>query len=41
MQWDSTPFMPRYKHEPDAKGCRVTGQLEVKKVTGEWLETTS
>ncbi|KAJ7027420.1 endoplasmic reticulum-golgi intermediate compartment-domain-containing protein [Mycena alexandri] len=34
LQWDSTPYMPRYKHEPDAKGCRVSGQLDVKKVTG-------
>ncbi|KAJ7278215.1 DUF1692-domain-containing protein [Mycena rebaudengoi] len=40
MQWDSTPFMPRYKHEPDAKGCRVTGQLEVKKVTANLHITT-
>ncbi|KAJ7019521.1 hypothetical protein C8F04DRAFT_1321713, partial [Mycena alexandri] len=32
LQWDLTPYMPRYKHEPDTKGCRVSGQL-VKKVT--------
>ncbi|KAJ7623932.1 DUF1692-domain-containing protein [Mycena polygramma] len=40
LQWDSTPFMPRYKHEPDAKGCRVSGQIEVKKVTANLHITT-
>ncbi|KAJ6468674.1 endoplasmic reticulum vesicle transporter-domain-containing protein [Mycena vitilis] len=40
LQWDATPFMPRYKHEPDAKGCRVSGQIEVKKVTANLHITT-
>ncbi|KAJ7503264.1 DUF1692-domain-containing protein [Mycena galericulata] len=40
LQWTSTPYMPRYKHEPDAKGCRVSGQLEVKKVTANLHITT-
>ncbi|KAJ7644363.1 endoplasmic reticulum vesicle transporter-domain-containing protein [Roridomyces roridus] len=40
LQWDSTPYMPRYKHEPDARGCRVSGQLEVKKVTANLHITT-
>ncbi|KAF7317349.1 hypothetical protein HMN09_00470900 [Mycena chlorophos] len=40
MQWDSTPFMPSYKHEPDGKACRVSGQLEVKKVTANLHITT-
>ncbi|KAJ7734884.1 DUF1692-domain-containing protein [Mycena metata] len=40
LQWDSTPYMPRYKHEPDAKGCRVSGQLDVKKVTANLHITT-
>ncbi|KAJ6611161.1 endoplasmic reticulum vesicle transporter-domain-containing protein [Mycena sp. CBHHK59/15] len=40
FQWDSTPYMPRYKHEPDARGCRVSGQLEVKKVTANLHITT-
>jgi hypothetical protein len=39
FQWtDPVPYMPRYKHEPDAKGCRVSGQVEVKKVTGRQLK---
>ncbi|KAJ7017489.1 endoplasmic reticulum-golgi intermediate compartment-domain-containing protein, partial [Mycena alexandri] len=41
LQWDSTPYMPRYKHEPDAKGCRVSGQLDVKKVTAANLHITT
>lgn len=40
LQWDSTPYMPRYKHQPDARGCRVSGQLEVKKVTANLHITT-
>ncbi|KAJ7112848.1 DUF1692-domain-containing protein, partial [Mycena crocata] len=40
LQWDSTPYMPRYKHEPDARGCRVSGQLTVKKVTANLHITT-
>ncbi|KAJ7189818.1 endoplasmic reticulum vesicle transporter-domain-containing protein [Mycena pura] len=40
MQWDSTPYMPRYKHEPSATACRVSGQLEVKKVTANLHITT-
>ncbi|KAJ6578125.1 endoplasmic reticulum vesicle transporter-domain-containing protein [Mycena capillaripes] len=40
LQWDSTPYMPRYQHEPDAKGCRVSGQVEVKKVTANLHITT-
>ncbi|KAJ7680044.1 endoplasmic reticulum vesicle transporter-domain-containing protein [Mycena rosella] len=40
LQWDSTPYMPRYQHEPDARGCRISGQLEVKKVTANLHITT-
>ncbi|KAJ6543569.1 DUF1692-domain-containing protein [Mycena vulgaris] len=40
LQWDSTPYMPRYKHEPDARGCRISGQLDVKKVTANLHITT-
>ncbi|KAF7303205.1 hypothetical protein MKEN_01284200 [Mycena kentingensis (nom. inval.)] len=40
FQWDSTPYMPRYKHEPDGKACRVSGQLEIKKVTANLHITT-
>ncbi|KAF7335414.1 hypothetical protein MVEN_02194200 [Mycena venus] len=41
FQWTNPPpFMPRYKHEPDAKGCRVSGQVEVKKVTANLHITT-
>jgi len=41
FQWANTePYMPRYKHEPDAKGCRVSGQVEVKKVTANLHITT-
>ncbi|KAJ7082707.1 DUF1692-domain-containing protein [Mycena belliarum] len=40
FQWDSTPYMPRYKHEPDASGCRVSGMVQVKKVTANLHITT-
>ncbi|KAJ7719622.1 DUF1692-domain-containing protein [Mycena maculata] len=40
LQWTGEPYMPRYKHEPDAKGCRVSGQLQVKKVTANLHITT-
>ncbi|KAJ7471078.1 DUF1692-domain-containing protein [Mycena latifolia] len=40
LQWDSTPYMPRYKHEPDARGCRVSGMVQVKKVTANLHITT-
>ncbi|KAJ7221822.1 endoplasmic reticulum vesicle transporter-domain-containing protein [Mycena haematopus] len=33
FQWTNVePYFPRYKHEPDATGCRVSGQVEVKKL---------
>ncbi|KAF8177108.1 endoplasmic reticulum vesicle transporter-domain-containing protein [Mycena galopus ATCC 62051] len=35
FQWTNVePYFPRYKHELDAGGCHVSGQVEVKKVTG-------
>ncbi|CAK5269986.1 unnamed protein product [Mycena citricolor] len=40
FRWDTTPHMPSYKHEPDAKGCRISGMLEVKKVTANLHITT-
>ncbi|KAJ7052124.1 endoplasmic reticulum vesicle transporter-domain-containing protein [Mycena amicta] len=40
FQWDSTPHMPSYKHEPDARACRISGQLEIKKVTANLHITT-
>jgi hypothetical protein len=41
FQWaNPEPYMPRYKHEPDARGCRVSGQVEVKKVTANLHITT-
>ncbi|KAF7311831.1 hypothetical protein MIND_00193700 [Mycena indigotica] len=39
-QWDSSPYMPSYKHEPDGQACRVSGQLEIKKVTANLHITT-
>ncbi|KAK7055949.1 endoplasmic reticulum vesicle transporter-domain-containing protein, partial [Favolaschia claudopus] len=41
FQWTNVqPYMPRYRHEPDAGGCRVSGQIEVKKVTANLHITT-
>ncbi|KAF8155285.1 endoplasmic reticulum vesicle transporter-domain-containing protein [Mycena galopus ATCC 62051] len=41
FQWANVePYFPRYKHEPDAGGCRVSGQVEVKKVTANLHITT-
>ncbi|KAF7375643.1 hypothetical protein MSAN_00453400 [Mycena sanguinolenta] len=42
FQWTNVePYFPRYKHEPDAKGCRISGQVEVKKVTANLHITTA
>ncbi|KAF8177095.1 endoplasmic reticulum vesicle transporter-domain-containing protein [Mycena galopus ATCC 62051] len=41
-QWTNVePHFPRYKHEPDAGGCRVSGQVEVKKVPVPNLRVTT